>query len=196
MPHEGQPISRRALVGSAAALSAATLFARAQEPEQKTDAVPSEELPRPRTVILVRHGEKNADDPRDPTLSEAGLARAQALLRLLGETKLTHVWSSEYKRTKDFATPVALKNGLSVEAFPARDPLGLAERIKATPPGSVSLVVGHSNTLPVIAKALRASLSDWAGGSDLSEDEYDRFIAITFFQEHGLPTLLELRYGD
>jgi len=189
-------ISRRNLMGSAAALACASALGRAQTP-QESPAEPPPPAPalNQRTLIMVRHGEKNADDPRDPTLSEAGMQRAAALQRLLGETRITHVWTSEYKRTKDFVAAVARKNEVKPEAFPGRDPLGLAERIKAMPAGSIGLVVGHSNTLPEIAKALRAPLSNLAGGTDLREDEYDRLVVISGIRDGELPSLLELRYG-
>ena len=188
-----QSFSRRTLLGSAAALACTTTLGRAQTPPAAPP--PPAAVMAMRTLILVRHGEKNADDPRDPTLSEAGLQRAAALLRLLGETRITHVWTSEYKRTKDFVAEIAKRHELTPEAFPGRDPLGLAERIKAMPAGSIGLVVGHSNTLPVIAKALRAPLTNLAGGTDLRDDEYDRLVVISGIRDGELPALLELRYG-
>jgi len=190
-------ISRRGLVGSAAALALGAGFVAAQQPEAKPQPqVPTPApLPRPRTVVLVRHGEKASDDPRDPTLSEAGKLRAAALLRLLGETRVTHVWTSEFKRTKDTASAVAAKFQLAPAEVPARDPLALAARLKELAPGSISLVVGHSNTLPAVAKALGAPLSNLANGTDLRDDEYDRFAVITLAREGEDSGLLELRHG-
>ncbi|HUR29508.1 MAG TPA: phosphoglycerate mutase family protein [Planctomycetota bacterium] len=192
-----QDISRRGIVGAAAALAFGSALVGAQEPAGKPQetAPASPPQPRPRSVILVRHAEKAADDPRDPTLSDVGKLRAAALLRLLGETRVTHVWTSEFKRTKDTVRAIAEKGKVVPVEFPARDPLGLAARLQALPAGSISLVVGHSNTLPAVAKALGAALSNLAGGTDLREDEYDRFVVITLPPEGEACALLELRYG-
>lgn len=188
-----ESLSRRRMLGTAAALACGAGLARAQEPKPAAGTPPAPA--RPRTVILVRHGEKTADDPRDPTLSEAGRARAAALLRLLGETRVTHVWTSEFKRTRDFGAGVAQKHELVPEVVPGRDPAGLAQRLAALPEGSISLVVGHSNTLPAVAKALGATLSNLVGGKDLGDDEYDRCVVITLAGAEQPCALLELRYG-
>ncbi len=186
-------LSRRRILGTAAVLACGVAQLCAQDP--KPDPAPPTPLGRPRTVILVRHGEKAADDPRDPSLSEAGKLRAAALLRLLGETKLTHVWNSEFKRTRDFVADVAAKHSLVAEAVPGKDPAGLAARLQALPEGSISLVAGHSNTLPNVAKALGARLTNLVNGTDLRDDEYDRFVVITLARKDEPCALLELRYG-
>ncbi len=186
-------VSRRRVLGSAAALTLGISLAAAQEP--KAVAATPTPAARPRTVILVRHGEKAADDPRDPGLSEAGKLRAAALLRLLGETKLTHVWNSEFKRTRDFVADVAAKHALVSEVVPGKDPAGLVARLQALPEGAISLVAGHSNTLPNVAKALGATLTNLVNGTDLRDDEYDRFVVITLAHKDEPCALLELRYG-
>jgi phosphohistidine phosphatase SixA len=192
-----QQITRRGIVGTAAALAFGAALGVAQEgagaPARETPPPPPP--PRPRSVILVRHAEKAADDPRDPTLSDAGKLRAAALLRLLGDTQVTHVWTSEDKRTKETVRAVAEKNKVVPVEFPGRDPLGLASLLQGLPAGSISLVAGHSNTLPAVARALGAPLSGLAGGTDLRDDEYDRFVVITQPLEGGACSLLELRYG-
>jgi phosphohistidine phosphatase SixA len=166
-------------------------LASGQDPKPDSAPAPA----RPRTVILVRHGEKAADDPRDPTLSEAGKLRAAALLRLLGETKVTHVWTSEFKRTKDFASGVAARHGITPEVVPGKDAAGLTSRLRELSEGSISLVCGHSNTLPSVAKGLGAALSGLVNGTDLRDDEYDRFVVITLARKGDPCALLEMRYG-
>ena len=59
------------------------------------------------TVFLVRHAEKAKDDPRDPTLSDAGRRRAEALDALLVRVDVTHLFATEYKRTQQTLEPLA-----------------------------------------------------------------------------------------
>ena len=193
--NERHEISRRGIVGTAAALACGVGLASAQEAANKQTPAAAPEPLGLHSVLLVRHGEKAADDPRDPALSDAGKLRAAALLRLLGETRLTHIWTSEFKRTKETASAIAAKFQVVPAEVPGKDPGALAARLKEAAPGSVSLVIGHSNTLPAVAKALGAPLTNLAGGTDLRDDEYDRFIVITLGRESLPAALLELRYG-
>ena len=155
------------------------------------------------TAILLRHAEKDAaSDPKDPSLSPAGQERARALARLLGRAGATHLFASEFRRTRETLDPLAEARSLQVESVPAGEIAKLAERIRALPAGSVSVVAGHSNTVPAIAKALGATLGDLQdvpGGAPMLRDaEYARLFVITLpggapakFAAHAV----ELAYG-
>ena len=107
------------------------------------------------TFILVRHAEKAADDPRDPTLSEAGVARAAALTRQLHGRPLDAVYATRFRRTQQTAAPVALDHGLPVTTYDADAPAAqVAAMLRGAHPHGTVLVVGHSNTVPAIAQAL------------------------------------------
>ncbi|MFY0534577.1 histidine phosphatase family protein [Nannocystis pusilla] len=67
----------------------------------------------------MRHGEKAADDPSDPSLSPAGEARAKALAELLGHAGVTHLFASEYRRTQATLRPLADAAGLQITVLPA-----------------------------------------------------------------------------
>ena len=60
----------------------------------------------PPTVVVVRHAEK-ADASRDPSLSEAGRARALALDSALADARVTAVIVTPYRRNAETAAPVA-----------------------------------------------------------------------------------------
>jgi broad specificity phosphatase PhoE len=131
-------------------------------------------------VIVVRHAEKAADDPRDPTLSEAGLARAQALAKALEHASLDAVYSTQYRRTRLTAEPAAKAASLEVQVRPidggnattyAAD---LARDLRALPAGSTALVVGHSNTVPELVQALSGQAA-----APMPETEFDRYTVIT-----------------
>lgn len=140
-------------------------------------------------LYLVRHAESGDDDPVDPNLSQAGLVRAAALVRMLADVPLDRVFSTDYRRTRHTAGPVAEEHDLEVELY---DPRGAAwaEFVAElrTSPGH-HLVVGHSNTTPALVHAL--------GGDPVSEIdhmEYDRLYIVTV-RPGGAVTSTLLRVG-
>jgi phosphohistidine phosphatase SixA len=152
------------------------------------------------TVIFTRHGEKAADDPRDPGLSPAGEARAQALAALLASAGVTHLFASELRRTQATLGPLARATGLGVTTFPAGAPDELLAALRALPAGAIAVVAGHSNTLPNLIEALGGQVRDTAeagGQRVLADDAYDRLFVVTLPRAPatGEVQTLELRYG-
>lgn len=139
------------------------------------------------TFILVRHAEK-ADNSDDTELSAEGRARAERLADLLAETGVTHVFATEYRRTLQTVTPVAKARDLEVERLPAKDTAGLAERLKALPPGAVALVAGHSNSTP----RLLAALGHAAPVNIADSDFGNVFVVVP--REGRAPAVVRIRY--
>jgi broad specificity phosphatase PhoE len=112
------------------------------------------------TIIIVRHAER-ADAGTtpamgaDPDLSDVGRARAEALAAMLKDVPLTAIYATEFKRTQQTAAPTARMQKLEPVLVPQKDLAALVEKLKAAT-GDV-LVVGHSNTVGEIAKALGVS---------------------------------------
>ena len=109
-------------------------------------------------VVLVRHAEK-AGTTGDVPLSPAGRARATALARVLGDAGVQAVVTTQRRRTRETAEPLAAVRGLAAEVVPVGGPVPEhAERVAAAVRerhrGQVVLVVGHSNTIPAIIAAL------------------------------------------
>lgn len=141
----------------------------------------------PLTVYLVRHAEKMSDS-RDPALSGAGRARAETLARVLKDTAVRHVHSSDYTRTRDTAGPVAKSHGLQVRLYDPSDLPSIAASLLSA--GGRHLVVGHSNTTPALVGLLGG-----APGEPIEEkSEYDRLYVITVGGDGKAQTTL-LRYG-
>ncbi len=111
----------------------------------------------PSMVVLVRHAEKaSATDP-DPSLSDAGRARAEALAAALTHSPPSVIVVSARKRTAETAAPIATKLGLTSQAIsldgpPTAHVAAVAAAVRRA--RGVVLVVGHSNTVPAIIKAL------------------------------------------
>ena len=107
----------------------------------------------------------------DPPLSTEGEARAQKLAAMLADAGVKDIFATEFKRTQDTAKPLAMKTGVAVERIGSTDTALLVAKIKSHP-NDVVLVVGHSNTLPAILKAL--------AGVDVSiaDNEYDNLFIV------------------
>lgn len=121
-------------------------------------------------VFLVRHAEK-VDDSADPDLSAEGLERASVLARMLADAGITHIHSTDYRRTRQTGEPLARALGLEIRSYDPRDLPGLAAHLTATP--GRHLVLGHSNTTPGAVEALGG---DPLGAID--DAEYDRLYIV------------------
>jgi phosphohistidine phosphatase SixA len=111
----------------------------------------------PALVLVVRHAEK-VDNSDDPALSAIGQARAEALAEALRDARVSHVIVTHRQRTRLTAAPLMAALGLEPEVVPfGRDMAEHVERVAAAvrrQAGGVVLVVGHSNTVPMIVHAL------------------------------------------
>lgn len=109
---------------------------------------------KPTTYYLIRHAEKDLSDKsnRNPHLSEVGMARAKNWAKILGAAKLDMVYSTDYFRTKETAAPIAKANNVEVTLYNPRD-FNPEDFIKKTN-GKTVLIVGHSNTTPILTNSL------------------------------------------
>ena len=148
------------------------------------------------TIVVVRHAEKSTDDPRDPSLSAAGQERAKALSSALKDAGITDIYTTQYKRTRQTAEPLAQQFGISIVERPinatnsATYATDLAREILTRSAGKSVLVVGHSNTVPDIVKALSGSVV-----SPLTDAEYDH-IFIVVIPASGSARLMQVRFGN
>jgi broad specificity phosphatase PhoE len=148
-----------------------------------------------RAVFVVRHAEKQSEsnEPGVP-LSEAGRARANRLAALLKNAGVTAIYSTDFVRTLDTAEPLARALKISVRKYSATgldgkpDLKPLAARLKAEHARDTVLVVGHSNTVPPLLKALGCSES-----IEIAVEQYDDLFAVVP-GAGGRATLLRLAY--
>jgi broad specificity phosphatase PhoE len=130
-------------------------------------AGPSFAEPASRTVVfVVRHAEKATEPRRNPALTPEGMERAAALADALASAGLTGIITSQYERTVATAAPVAKAFGLEPVVIRYRrgdfEAHGqtVAAAIRERFPGGVVLVVGHSDTVPWIIRALGGPAMD------------------------------------
>lgn len=147
------------------------------------------------TIIFVRHAEKDLTVADDPPLSDAGRLRAAELARQLVDADVVAgvdaVYSTPFKRTQQTARAVADALDLPVNIYAVDDDEAVLENILKRHKGKIILVVGHSDTLPVLIANLGASKRV----PPIDEDEYDNIyvISIPWF---GKTKTIRLRYGE
>lgn len=170
---------------------------------------PTPDPTEPVTVIVVRHAETAGSSRTggDPKLSESGEQRAVELAKLLEHAGVTHLYSSQFERTKAVLAPLAEASGLEVESLDADALKEQIERVQALPPGSVAVIAGHSNTVPAMVLALGGTPQRTERhpqyGPMLAHTEYGRLFLLTLppakATAQGTTTqvkLLELHYGE
>jgi len=148
----------------------------------------------PSTIIIVRHGEKATKPADDPPLTAAGKQRAKDLAAALAGANVATVISTQFQRSQATARPIADAIGKTTIVEPATsDPqvhaAAVAAKARSAGPGSVVLIVGHSNTVPLIIAAL--------GGPkipDLCDGEYANLFVMEF-PASGTPRLIRAKYG-
>jgi len=145
------------------------------------------------TVVIVRHAEK-VDASADPLLSEAGQARARALAAELADAHPSLVLTSPLQRTILTGAPTAEYHSapaeiISLQGGGAAHIAATVARVRALPEDATVLIVGHSNTVPLIARAL-----GYAEAADMPECEYDRMTVLHLngASAHGVVS----RYGE
>lgn len=106
------------------------------------------------TIYLVRHAEKEKGN--DPELTPAGKERAGELLRILKDKKIKRIYVTQYRRTQMTGDSLRIQLGIDTVHYLA-DTTGndLLEKINQHQDfGKAILVIGHSNTVPVVIKKL------------------------------------------
>jgi phosphohistidine phosphatase SixA len=135
------------------------------------------------TVFIVRHAEK-ADNSKDAELSEAGRSRAEVLANMLRDSKISVIYTTEFKRTQQTAGPLAKALGLTVTTLPAENHAALVAKLRTSTANS--LVVGHGNTIPGVIKAL--GISELV---KISDSDYDNLLVVVLGEK---PYLIRLHY--
>jgi len=155
---------------------------------------------KPITVFLIRHAEREQEPKQDPPLSKDGIARSQALARLLGSAGIKAILTSQYTRTKQTAEPLATKLGLTVTPFSLKISPSNPRQIAAESTAEVTnkilersgesvLVIGHSNSIPDVIKMLGGDIVP-----TIDEQKFDDLFIVTVYAK-GKAKVVQLKYG-
>jgi broad specificity phosphatase PhoE len=100
------------------------------------------------TYYLIRHAEKDRSNKknRNPKLTEIGLKRANNWKEVFTNIDLDVVYSTNYHRTRQTATPTAESKNLEIQSYDARKMF--TSKFQKSTKGQNVLIVGHSNTTP------------------------------------------------
>lgn len=151
------------------------------------------------TVFLVRHAEK-ADAPRDnPSLNEMGKLRSQALARLLGQSGVKAIYTSQFQRTIETAEPLAKRLGITATPLTIKssqtNPREVSDQsIKEITDkiyeraGDGVLIVGHSNSVPAVIKMLGGDVVP-----TIDEQKFDDLFIVTVYGK-GKAKVVHLKY--
>ena len=107
------------------------------------------------------------------------------MLRAAG---VTHIFTTDLRRTIETATPLAEALRLTPQQLPAANVQALAARLSELTPRDRALVVGHSNTVPQVLAALKVATPVTIG-----DTEFDN-VFIVVPQKDAAPVLLRLKF--
>jgi broad specificity phosphatase PhoE len=158
------------------------------------------DAPRPEpadvTIYIVRHAEKQQlpegapeAERKDPPLSRDGQLRAMGLTEDVPVRDIDAVYVTKTRRSEDTASAVVALNGVEPIHYPPQDTDGLVERLRKRH-GQQVLVVGHSNTIPLLLKGLGV-----ADVREIDESQYGDMWVVTLSSSAGA-TVEQRRFGE
>src|SRR3546814_6460663 len=99
------------------------------------------------TYVVVCHAEKVDDGSHDPSLTDAGSARAHALAGLLRARDVVAVYATDFRRARDTAEHTAAVQDLSIIFTDAEAPAeAIAKRPRRAHATGAGMSVGPRNT--------------------------------------------------
>lgn len=131
------------------------------------------------TYILVRHAEKDTTQVgstamnANPNLNKLGLKRSKQLIKALKEFTIDSIYSTNFNRTIQTATPTSKKRKLEVKLYNHKQLKEFAAQLK-TYQNKTILIIGHSNSTPALVNFLIGKESYKA----LDESIYNRIYIV------------------
>jgi 2,3-bisphosphoglycerate-dependent phosphoglycerate mutase len=138
------------------------------------------------TYYFIRHAEK-VDSSQNPDLSEKGLKRAELWNKIFSEISFDEIYSTEYKRTLQTASPTATTKKIEIKLY---NPKTLdIESFKKETLGKKVLIVGHSNSIPkFVNEMINQNLF-----SDIEDETFGNLYMVTISEKTISFQLLKLK---
>ena len=146
-------------------------------------------------IFALRHADRVSENV--DALSDAGKVRANLLARMLAQSGIKNAYCSDARRTRDTIAPLEALLGaqLKVHEVPVvgDDVDGHVDAIvtalKGLPGASTAAVIGHTNTIDRIIKALTNKTI-----AEIKPKEFDKLFVLSI--PAGSPSVTLLRYGE
>ena len=142
-------------------------------------------------VVVVRHAETEPGADPDPALSVDGRERAARLAKMLSQAQpvraIDAIFTSEFRRTQQSATPLSETLALPLNVIPSATWTSLPRRITREHRGEYVFVTGSTSTVPALVEALSGQ------SVTLREDEYDAMF-IVFVPQISKAKVVRVRY--
>ena len=138
----------------------------------------------PHSIFLVRHAEKTSATADE--LNDAGKQRAQCLAQTLKDAGIGAIFVTDTIRAQQTAEPLATALKIKPTMLKAIDYSGLVRGVTSATKNV--LVVGHSNTIPVLIQQLRAGAAP-----NIADNDYDHMYIIEMTPD-GAAGLATVRY--
>ena len=135
------------------------------------------------SIYLVRHAEKLMD-VKNPALTACGETRAEQLADLLSKTDITSIYSTSYQRTMQTATPLASLQNIAIKNYNPKQLEKFALQLRQRK--NNALVVGHSNTTPMLVELLTKQTV-----APLTEQDYQYLYQVQFVNEQPILTVFQ-----
>ena len=142
------------------------------------------------TYYLIRHAEKVRADSsnKNPNLTEKGKSRAQNWSTVFKDVNFDMVYSTNYNRTIQTATPTANEKNLEIQFY---NPKALFDsNFQSKTKGKTVLVVGHSNTTPQFVNKILAE----ERYANIGDSNNSNLYIVTIINEETAVTLLNIRH--
>ncbi len=141
------------------------------------------------TIYLIRHSEKDTlyENQLDPPLTTCGIERSKYLGSFFEDINIKNVYSTNYLRTIKTAMPTALSKKVGIQYYDSNNLRLFSEQLLNLKQNS--LVVGHSNTTPILAGLLT--------GKDMNpfdENIYNRIYKVIVSQNNKKLFVLETSF--
>jgi len=126
-------------------------------------------------VFLIRHAPTVDDGTRDRSLSAAGEAQAARWAAVFASEAIDMIYSTDYKRTQATAQAIAASQGdLAITSYDA-NALDI-EQLMSEIDGKIVVIVGHSNTTPLVANGFLGEEKY----AQFGHDEYGTVIVVQY----------------
>lgn len=143
-----------------------------------------------KSFYLVRHSEKDSIPVGNPYLSKEGEARSRRLAEILKGVQIDAVYSTITNRTLFTVDSICDIKGLPTLPYTNSNLKETVEEIRSSLDKHNVLIVGHSNTIPVLANHL---IGEKYYNETFEDDDYENLL-IVFDKSDSTKTFLPLKF--